>query len=515
MNNPLSVGTEKQLFVDDRFIESSEGISLNMNPPYQTGEKLVTADESWEADGHVSHGGIVREDGPDGPVVRLWYDLIGGAAVPGHGYGATAYAESSDGIHFHKPRLGLVEKEGSRENNIVMPGDLSEMATAHAPVARDDNPDCPEAERYKAWMKLYTRADQKKNLDGKDQDIPDYSGRSRTFYSADGLHWQPYETIPTGLRAHDTQPSWFWDPRIGRYVGYSREKYSLTPDGLNVRMVGYNESDDMLHWENFRLAVMPDEKDLICEPLPPVDAIIGKSVEKVTPKYGAHVDIYGSGAFRYSEAPDIYFAMLPMYYHWKMVGEKSWPDTFDVQLAVSRDAVNYARLGERQPFLRLGPEGSFYSKMIWAFPQPIRMGDELWIYYSGTNKDHSDRLDTAASVQESAITRAVMRLDGFVSADADYTGACLTTPTMAFEGKRLELNLDTSAGGSALVEIQDDSGKPVTGHTLFEADELNGNNVAMTVSWDRKSDLSKLVGQPVRLHFRMRSCRLYAFQFVD
>jgi hypothetical protein len=123
-------------------------------------------------------------------------------------------------------------------------------------------------------------------------------------------------------------------------------------------------------------------------------------------------------------------------------------------------------------------------------------------------------VDPKARSCETAISRVIMRLDGFVSADANYTGGWLTTPPLMFEGAMLELNLDTSAGGVARVEIQDASGNPVPGHTLDEADELNGNSVRMPVSWHGRSDVSNLAGDPVKLHFKLRNCKLYAFQFV-
>ena len=169
----------------------------------------------------------------------------------------------------------------------------------------------------------------------------------------------------------------------------------------------------------------------------------------------------------------------------------------------------------RQPFLRLGPEGSFYSKWLWACPRPIRVGDELWFYYAGSNRDHGRRAGPSDHKPQAALTRAILRLDGFVSADAAYSGGTLTTPPIIFQGSCLELNLDTSAGGSARVEIQDASGKPLAGYGSAEADELNGNSVNMRVSWRGSADVSALSGKPVKLHFKLRSCKRYAFQFVN
>ena len=498
----ILVGGDKQLFIDDKFIESSEGVTLVMNTPYQTGEILLTTDQPWEQGAYIgSYNSILKEEGPDGPRIRLWYDLIEGDGVPGNGFRAVAYAESKDGVHFRKPILKLVELKGSKENNLVFPTDLSKMTVGGGSVFRDENPNCPPGERYKSWSKLY-------------QTAGTYRGANRFWYSGDGLHWHLYDTMPTGLRAADTQPTWFWDKLINRYRGYSREWVDLAP-GKRTRMGGSNESDDMLHWDSFMIAVSADEKDLARPEGLTRYAESGEAVEGSTRVPARVMDFYGPGVFHYSEAPGVYFAMMSAFYHWRMEEGKSWPDTADVQLAVSRDGRHFRRLGDRKPFLRLGPAGSFYSKWVWFMPQPIRMGDELWIYYNGKNDDHSNRVDPKSGKRMTGITRAILRLDGFVSADAAYTGGSLTTPPIVFEGNRLELNIDTSAGGVAQIEIREASGEPIRGYSLAEADELNGNSVRVPVSWQGKTDVSVLAGRAVKLHFKLRDSKLYAFQFVD
>ena len=411
----LSVGTHKQLFIDHKFIRSAEGIRLTVNRPYQTGEKLIVADRPWEKDSVVYvYSSVFKEDGPDGPRVRLWYDILSGKGYPGQGYRAAAYAESRDGIHFEKPILGLVELNGSKENNLVIPTDLSQMTVGGCSVFRDDNPSCPAAERYKSWSKLYAL-----RTESKPQGVT--KGGNRMWYSADGLRWHLYDP-PEGLRAADTQPTWFWDSRIGRYVGYSRE--------LPPRMVGYNESDDMLHWDSSSLALKVDARDLAslgaflphspASPAPEkatqVETVFGKGWTVVG---GLPLDFYGPSVFKYAEAQDVYFAMFNVYYHWLTADGGRESAKLDVQLAASRDGRHFQRLGERRPFLRLGPEGSFWSRFVWAMVQPVRMGDELWIYYAGTNRDHAGRVDPKSEKFDTAISRAILRLDGFVSVDAD------------------------------------------------------------------------------------------------
>ena len=36
----------------------------------------------------------------------------------------------------------------------------------------------------------------------------------------------------------------------------------------------------------------------------------------------------------------------------------------------------------------------------------------------------------------------------------------------------------------------------------------------MPVSWQGRQYLAPLAGRPVRLHFKLRDCKLYAFQFT-
>ena len=239
-----------------------------------------------------------------------------------------------------------------------------------------------------------------------------------------------------------------------------------------------------------------------------VEPIFGPGYTVVGP---LSLDFYGTGVFRYREAQDAYFAMLPIYYHYRPMH----PTTADVQLAMSRDGRNFKRLGNRQSFLRLGHAGSFGSKWVWGMPQPIRMGNEIWIYYVGINWDHASRIDPHPGGYQSAVSRAILRLDGFVSANANYQGGWLSTPPIRFAGRKLELNLDTSAGGEALVEIRNVEGEPLEGFRLEDADPMNGNNVSFPVSWKGQQDVSSLAGHPVRLHIKLRNSKLYSFQFIQ
>ncbi len=502
----LDIGSRKQLFIDHKLLEMSEGITLTANPPYQTREKLVTINAPWEHDARIgSYSTVVQENGR----IRLWYEILAGEPPPGQNppFMGMAYAESLDGIHFGKPVLDLVERNGSRANNVVMPVDGVAAAIGGASIWRDDNPNCPPGARYKSWSKFYPKKGS------------GLRGPHRLWVSPDGLRWKLDERLMTGLRAADTQPSWFWDPRVGRYVGYSRE-WVRDETSYGARMASYNESNDMIHWDSFAIALEPDERDLTASPamsIDPFHATVrgedllppggGKTAAAASP-----LDFYGPGVFPYE---GVYIALIPVFHHFRGSGAEASPSTSDIQLAVSRDGRHFSRPLPRRPFLRTGPDGAFDSKWIYPVLRPVRMGGELWIYYFGQNIDHSHRLDPAAKGREAAISRAVMRVDGFVSADADYEGGWFLSPPLRFNGSRLELNLDTGAGGMAKVEILEESGKLIPGFTLADADPLNGNKVRMTASWKGSKDVSPLAGRTIRLRVRMRSAKLYALQFVE
>ena len=89
----------------------------------------------------------------------------------------------------------------------------------------------------------------------------------------------------------------------------------------------------------------------------------------------------------------------------------------------------------------------------------------------------------------------------------------MTTKPLIFFGNRLELNVDTSAGGTVFVETQDETGNPSEGFTVKDADEINGNYIRKVATWNGSSDVSSLAGKPIRLRFVMRDTRLYSFQF--
>lgn len=468
------VSSHKQLFLDERLIESKRGVALTMNPPKRDGRVLIAPDQSWEQGASIGvYSSVLKE----GDRIRVWYDLIR-ATGPGP-YDHTrrvCYAESTDGTTFKKPVLNLHEVDGSKENNVVLPGVIGGCAVWIDPQA-------PPEHRYKTQAKVYP------------------TGQLHMHSSPDGLNWKKFARLDPGPGGWDTQSIVFWDPSIGRYLLYTRRWVRLEPEEASYRTVRRLESDDLRSWENESVVMQADSIDL--------------STHK-TPTAQPPIDYYGADVFRYPDCPDAYLMLAQPFWHWQERAPLKGlgPSSFDVRLAVSRDGKSFS-YPSRQPFMATGPDGKFDSRFVWAMPDPVRIGDELSIYYVGANRDHDGNIDPAANGKhQSGIGRGVLRLDGFVSADTDQSGGELTTKPILFAGNRLELNLATSATGSVQVELQDANGKAISGFAVGNSDKLTTDDVRKTASWNGTSDVSKLAGKPVRLRFIMKNAKLYSFQFA-
>ena len=494
-NQIREVESCKQLFLDHTLVERSEGVRLVMNSPYQTGDLIVAPDQAWEtmAGARIGHcSSVIRENGK----FRLWYDYVYGEqrfGAQGRKARSMAYAESEDGIHFTKPLFDWNPMFGSEKTNILI------AESRGGDVWKD--PTAPPEKKYRHQCK-YAFV------------VP--GAKLEFFASPDGIKWEKTHVVDIG--ECDTANIAFWDDRYHRYVLYTRKWIRSDQNAADrYRQVRRFESDDLVHWENETVVWTADEADL------------GKFK---TPTGQPCMDYYGATVYRYPEAGDFYILLSPAFWHWKRRPENErWgfsgdpqdtrlkqehlaPASMDVRLGFSRDGVRFHHAVDRSPFLHQGPEGRFDSKMVWALPNPVAVGEELWIYYSGGNRDHDGCIDPASSRQLSGISRAIMRLDGFVSADADYTGGFLETPLLSFKGIELRLNVNTGGGGSILVELLDETKKPISGYTRDDAVVINGNSTKKAVKWNDGRGVEQLQGRPVHIRFLMQDTKLFAFQFT-
>jgi hypothetical protein len=209
--------------------------------------------------------------------------------------------------------------------------------------------------------------------------------------------------------------------------------------------------------------------------------------------YGAGVDIYEG----------LYIAMIWIY-------REGGDGKIDTQLAVSRDGIDWMRVGDRATWLPLGGDDSWEGGMIRSCERIIVRDDRLYIYYCGVHGPHTGpKFKDVIRKHKTAIGLVVTRRDGFASLDAgDEEGYILTKPFVLPEGD-LYVNVDAS-GGQVTAEIADESGRSIPGYS--RSMPITGDNLSVRMRW-KDNSLASIAGRAMRLRLYARNARLYSYWF--
>ena len=497
----ISIGDHKQLFIDDKFVAGSSGVEWVMNPPVKHGA-VLKGDKSWDKYQLSSYGTVMEDQGK--------FRLLYGARLPAPDgqdriRGEIMYAESTDGICWDKPNLGICEWQGSKANNILMEGTLESAGVFIDPKAAS-------GQRYKILGRLHEASARWPN-----GNAPAGSGLYM-YTSPDGLRWtlHPERVLPFDP---DTLNVPLYDERTGKYLAYVRTWKPL-------RRVGVVEMDDMMRpWpytHGLPPRLWPDRPTQVPAPSREVPEAFGPEADDPP-----NVDFYTSAVVRYPWADDAYFMFPSAYRHFpEPPGARTNDGTLDIQLAVSRDGRKFHRVA-RSPYIRLGLRSERDNSSMYMYIGLLRRNNVLYQYYEGNDFTHGSD-DNFGGEKHSSVFLVTQRLDGLVALAAGPAGGSFVTPPLLFHGRRLLLNLDASATGEVEVELQTPEGRPIGvydydsdlgvprgGFTFAEADPLYFNDTARAVTWRRGDrDVSPFSGKPVRLAFRLRSAKLYSFQFT-
>lgn len=373
----------------------------------------------------------------------------GPAFRQGEGKEFTCYAESKDGVNWTKPPLGMYEFNGSKDNNIVWAG----FGTHNFAPFKDANPSALESEKYKAVA----------------------GGPLFALSSPDGIHWKKMQEEPIITKGvFDSLNTAFWNKEKNMYVAFVRDFRGGLPNG--VRDIRHCTSKDFLRWAE------PEWLDYGDAP-------------------AEH--LYTNAIIPYFRAPHIYLGLPKRFApERKAIKTHNYDGVSDAVFMSSRDGVHWHRFMEA--FIRPGLDQENWTDRnimpAWGIVPTDK--NEISIYYS----EHFDHPD-------SRLRRSIMRPDGFVSINADYTGGKFATKPLTFKGKNLIINYSTSAAGSICIEIQDENGKVISGYSLNECPRIYGDEIEHIVTWNKGSDVSSLAGKPIRLKFAMKDADLYSICF--
>ena len=482
----IDIGDQKQLFIDDALIDSQECITRTFHPfKRHSDAPILIPEKSWERP-YILYVTVLRDK--DG-LMRMWYTNHGPLQPPGHeDHTQVCYATSYDGLHWERPSLGIIEVNGSTQNNVL--ARAYKKSFYHRAGSVVYNPKEPDPARR------YVHLSQR----------PDGSCPS---YSADGLHW-----------AVDDQPIFqpsdaatlSYDPRQDRY--FCSSVSDVDARGFVRRSIEITETD-LKSWRDFQTVLVADEIDDAGAP----DRIgrLRSILDYDNPEH-YHTELHHMVAFPYASYTLGIVTVWDTTWHTQstplFAGGKDRA-IVHMQMTWTRDAdwLDWNRLDPREPVLELSEPGDW--DCAWQLPPhaPVQVGDELWLYYVGSAallcapRTHGFGLPDRGQVPPNGVGVAKLRLDGFVSLDASPRGGTFLTKPLTFSGSKLFLN--GRGLGQITVEILDVNGEPIDG---IERQTVTGDSVRHEMYW---CNLGAYAGRPVCLRVRMWNAQLYAFAFGE
>ena len=472
--NATGISPRRYLFLDPAILVQTEAAQLTANPASRR-ETVIRPDRAWE-NLMISFFLTVREE--EGKL-RMWY-------VCRDGWGKdsqvnVAYAESTDGIRWSKPDLGIYDYKGSRANNLIG------LHTVEGVVFRDDR--MPSEERYQ-----YVAPSKPAN---------DPSGEKAIyrFYSSDGLRWKQ-DDRPLIQAGSDTQNVVWWDERLQEYVlilrGFDpdpvRRKVSRlglrslkSPTGIKPSGRGYRN----FFYDEIPVILVCDERD------------------------PSRTDIYNMSAQPYPLDPAWYVGFPTFLRRSAKTDAPGWKSRHmgpaEVQFAGSSDTMQWHR-HDRRAYVSPGIASPEKKNMTFMGAGLIVRGDEIWQYGTEYESVHGD-VEARLKKKDGVIVRYVQRVDGFVSLDTGNAVGTARTVPVRVTGKELRLNIDTGALGELRVGLRDAAGRSIAGFAAEECVPLEYNGTGAVVSWAGGADLSALQGREVVVEFQSNRTKLYSFRF--
>jgi hypothetical protein len=412
------------------------------------------------------------------------------------------YAESTDGITWTKPNLGLFPFYEEKDTNIVLIGAKGAYGDRYCNSVVVDPRDKDPSKRYK--MAYYDWAQGEGAAGG--------SGTHIAF-SPDGIHWKKHEggvVVKTPFGGKGLQPPFadegpyferpgkegrvsriwgvphsmsdaldvLYDPRLDRFVGYGK-MWTPWPDGsLSWKhAMGRIESTDFIHWSRPELVLTISDRD--------------------APQHEFHT----SPVFFYNG----------MYFSVNQILDRI-AGTMDGEFMSSRDGRRWDRSLAGSFAIPRGPAGRFDHGSVITNGTPVFLEKEVRFYYGGyrgTAIGGGGLNDQVAGAKDfkSGVGLAITPRDRFAVVTVNpespvknqrkdkpkiiNTIGNVTLKPLDLTGvKSITLNADATKG-AAWLEILDEDGYRLRGFTKEDCVPVKSDNLAHEMRWKEKqvSDL--------------------------
>ena len=418
--------------------------------------------------GHaIMYGSVLQVDGK----FRMWYlgmsqTTIEKGQAPGY-WRPMCYAESPDGVHWTKPNLGLVEFNGSKENNICLiesdPFSLSRVNDFLSVMYEADEPDA--SKRYKCAYIAHVPFEEVK---GGRSGIGPNEKRWGAFIcatSADGLSWKVVGDHPMNATGERFEVSGLYRFNGMYYApGQLLSPWVFKPDGSEVgRVMRTYRSVDFEHWDQTTTLGFARPGQLLAQPVKGQQTHMGAGIWN---RGNVLVGLYG----QWQDGPQ----PPPKGAKSHLLGTR-----VDLGFITSNDGIHWREPAPDHKTIARGKEGEWDSIALLQAHAFANVGEQTFLWYS--------HWDCDGEFRNQDIGLATLRRDGFGYLSAQKTEVPANCETEFFDANG-STKLFVNADGPVKIEVLNEhlqvigSGETTKAGTHEEAMTLPKGRVAVRVS---------------------------------
>jgi hypothetical protein len=463
-------------------IPHSQNLRLEMRQPQRHPANPVVRrgpPGSPDAHGVQFYGSVIREAGK----FRMWYvafddDTLNSVASARW---RAAYAESTDGVHWTKPNLGLVEFAGNKNNNLILTNPAP-LGFVNVKVLAD--PDDPDPQRrYKISTHVYFRHHTR-------------LGTLAPFASADGLTWKllvDAKPQKAELRKEDlVLPAVHFEPSGGLYK-WDGLFYASGQNSMNAtrpyhgRVTRMYRSADFVKWSaTSTIGFVRATQHALLGP--------GRSREGEQTHEG--ISVWNRGN-----------VLLGVSGIWH--GAKEWSGvTIDLGFMISNDGLNFREPAHEWTFIKRGEDGQWDQGGLIQGQGFENIGSQTFIYYGAWDPRHWENTPERGGVGIATLPRdrfgdLVVEEAGLGPGDyqlPEITSEFVTTSLPVKSTQRLALNADGLGADAALrVELLDHLERPIPAYSGANAAIVRQSGFQTPVTWQGQPAATNLP-EKIRLH---------------
>jgi len=488
------VNTDRESMIDEhsaRFVSHNVASGVRLITEQARREiPSIRTDKSWDKWGIIVST-LIYEDGR----YRAW-----GICSSDRLNTRKCYFESTDGLHWIKPNLGIVEFEGSTDNNLLdvrfPPFSTGGPSYKESGFSVFIDPNAPPEERYKTiwtsrisyedFLKKYKKMQPwsdyaiEKNNPGVEVDV------LKASVSPEGYHWKPLPDLLT-IEMNDTKNICYFDHALQKYVLYTRD-YMV---GSRAPGIPYARG---FHKYVSRRAIGRTESSKFRQF--PLSEVIIETENDMLPSDQFYTNCYTT----IPGAPD-HHLMFPVLYNIS-------DDDTDLLLYSSYNGKTWHRL-PGPPVLSSQPFGEPDGGSFFAVPNLVERPDGDWILpYNGYNVPHKYPRGGYRS-EAGLLVWPKGRLVGIEALEkGDFATVAFLLP-----GKKLKINALTQRSGHIKVELVEFDGKPIEGYSFAESDPIIGDQYWTELTWNGRAEFPVEPGTPIWLRFKLSQAKIYGLEF--